>query len=53
MDSEEPLLPGEARPRSKPSDLYIHPNLSNVARADAVATELGLSGNTDRVPRYQ
>jgi hypothetical protein len=35
--------------RSKPDDIFIHPSDSNLARADAVALEMGLSGDTDRV----
>jgi len=57
---EEPLLdeisypltttvPTRPRSKSRPEDILIHPNHSNLARADAVALELGLSGNTDRV----
>lgn len=37
------------RSRSKPDDIFIHPNQSNLARADAVALELGISGDTERV----
>lgn len=39
------------RPRckSKPDDIFIHPTNSNIARADAFALELGLSGQTERV----
>ena len=33
----------------KPAGLFIHPNNSNLARADAVAVELGLHRSTDRV----
>ncbi|KAI0308359.1 hypothetical protein B0F90DRAFT_162270 [Multifurca ochricompacta] len=35
--------------RSKPVGLFIHPNDSNLARADAVAVELGLHGSAERV----
>ncbi|KAG5636594.1 hypothetical protein H0H81_007534 [Sphagnurus paluster] len=51
--SQQPLLerPITTRPRSKskPDDIFIHPAQSNLARADALASELGISGNTDRV----
>ncbi|KAI9455908.1 hypothetical protein BJY52DRAFT_614523 [Lactarius psammicola] len=41
--------PRKARSRTKPAGLFIHPNDSNLARADAVAVELGLHGSTERV----
>ena len=46
-----PLKNVQTRPRSKskPDDIFIHPTNSNIARADAVAQELGISGDTDRV----
>ncbi len=51
--AEEPLLADSGidslnRPRSKarPDSIFIHPNHSNIARADAVAMELGLSSST-------
>jgi hypothetical protein len=28
--------------KTKPADLFIHPNHSNIARADAISVELGL-----------
>lgn len=34
--------------KTKPAGLFIHPNDSNIARADAVAVELGLRGSTER-----
>ena len=37
------------RSRSKPADIFIHPTDSNLARADAAAQQLGVSGDTDRV----
>lgn len=37
------------RSKSKPDDIFIHPAESNIARADAVALEMGLGGETDRV----
>jgi hypothetical protein len=37
------------RGKVKPAGLFIHPNNSNLARADAVAVELGLHRSTDRV----
>ncbi|THV01422.1 copper transporter [Dendrothele bispora CBS 962.96] len=44
------MLPvSRPRSKSKPDDIFIHPNQSNIARADAVAMELGLGGPTDRV----
>ncbi|KAH0838105.1 hypothetical protein J3R83DRAFT_6350 [Lanmaoa asiatica] len=55
---EEPLLGnsfGRRRPigrphlRSKPDNIFIHPNESNLARADAVALELGITGDTELV----
>jgi hypothetical protein len=33
----------------KPAGLFIHPNNSNLARADAAAVELGLHRSTERV----
>jgi hypothetical protein len=39
----------KARARAKPPGLFIHPNSSNLARADAVAVELGLHGSTEHV----
>lgn len=46
-----PLKTVQTRPRSKskPDDIFIHPTDSNIARADAVAQELGISGDTERV----
>ncbi|KAI0066496.1 hypothetical protein BV25DRAFT_1796898 [Artomyces pyxidatus] len=48
--------PYTARPRakskSKPAHIFIHPNESNIARADAVAVEMGLHGSTDRVKSH-
>ncbi|KAI0931633.1 hypothetical protein AcW2_000478 [Taiwanofungus camphoratus] len=40
---------GRPRSKSKPDSIFIHPNESNIARADAVAMQLGLSGDTDLV----
>ncbi|TFK77469.1 hypothetical protein BDN72DRAFT_808307 [Pluteus cervinus] len=37
------------RSRSKPDDIFIHPSDSNIARADAVAIQLGITPSTDRV----
>ncbi len=34
--------------KTKPAGLFIHPNHSNIARADAVAAELGLRSQTER-----
>ncbi|KAF8274274.1 hypothetical protein EI94DRAFT_1714017 [Lactarius quietus] len=41
--------PGMRKVRPKPAGLFIHPNNSNLARADAVAVELGLHGSTEHV----
>ena len=38
-----------SRCKPKPAGLFIHPSNSNLARADAVAVELGLHGSTERV----
>ncbi|KAF8560134.1 hypothetical protein OG21DRAFT_1492535 [Imleria badia] len=54
---EEPLLASferrrpiwRPRARSKPDSIFIHPNESNLARADAVALELGIAGDTKLV----
>lgn len=37
------------RSRSKPTAIFIHPNESNLARADAAAQQMGLTGETERV----
>jgi len=37
------------RSKSKPGDIFIHPNASNVARADAYALQLGLGGETENI----
>ncbi|KAG6380966.1 exonuclease V a 5' deoxyribonuclease-domain-containing protein [Boletus reticuloceps] len=58
VELEEPLLgtsfgrrrpTGRFRARSKPDNIFIHPNESNLARADAVALELGIAGDTELV----
>ncbi|KAJ3527689.1 hypothetical protein NM688_g8097 [Phlebia brevispora] len=41
------------RSKSKPSRIFIHPADSNLARADAVAQQLGLAGDTDLVKGSQ
>ncbi|EIM92618.1 uncharacterized protein STEHIDRAFT_89777 [Stereum hirsutum FP-91666 SS1] len=50
---DKPQHPPSTRPRAKsrckPSSIFIHPNDSNIARADAVAVEMGIHGDTDRV----
>ena len=53
-EHDYPLKKVQTRPRSKskPDDIFIHPTDSNIARADAVAQELGISGDTDRVKGY-
>ena len=43
------MLRSKARGKVKPAELLIHPNNSNLARADAVAVELGLHRSTERV----
>ena len=40
--SYPPPRPNRPRSKSKPDSIFIHPNHSNIARADAVALELGL-----------
>ncbi|KAI9444634.1 hypothetical protein H4582DRAFT_832619 [Lactarius indigo] len=47
--SSPPPAMRKARSRGKPAGLFIHPNESNLARADAVAVELGLHGSTEHV----
>jgi hypothetical protein len=37
------------RSKSKPDHIFIHPAQSNLARADAMAQQLGLSGETEMV----
>jgi len=37
--------------KTKPPGLFIHPNHSNIARADAVAVELGLRAERSQAPR--
>ncbi|KAI0713106.1 hypothetical protein C8T65DRAFT_645493 [Cerioporus squamosus] len=44
-----PTRPNRPRSRSKPDSIFIHPNHSNIARADAAAVQLGLAGDTDLV----
>lgn len=41
----------DARPRSrsKPNNIFIQPNESNIFRADAVALEMGITGDTELV----
>jgi hypothetical protein len=34
--------------KTKPADLFIHPNHSNIARADAISIELGLRCQKER-----
>ncbi|KAI0756405.1 hypothetical protein C8Q80DRAFT_1264467 [Daedaleopsis nitida] len=50
-DSASPYPPRPNRPRakSKPESIFIHPNQSNLARADAAAVQMGISGDTERV----
>ncbi|KAH9081483.1 hypothetical protein EDB83DRAFT_2333007 [Lactarius deliciosus] len=49
LSSSPPSTMRKARSRAKPAGLFIHPNESNLARADAVAVELGLHGSTEHV----
>lgn len=37
--------------KTKPPGLFIHPNHSNIARADAVAVELGRRAERPQAPR--
>lgn len=37
------------RSKSKPTHIFIHPAESNLARADAAALQMGLTGDTERV----
>jgi hypothetical protein len=47
---KSPMRRVKTRPgRPKPSDIFVHPAESNLARADAAAVELGLHGSTERV----
>lgn len=43
------MLPKARGNKVKPAGLFIHPNNSNLARADAAAVELGLHRSTERV----
>ncbi|GLB35795.1 hypothetical protein LshimejAT787_0300830 [Lyophyllum shimeji] len=60
-DLEQPLLERQSelslvtRPRlkSRPGHIYIDPSHSNIARADALASELGISPNPERVQLSQ
>lgn len=53
-----PLLPKERtypktpRSKPKPDDIFIHPTQSNIARADAFAFQMGLTGEADRVQGF-
>jgi len=46
--SSSPPRMRKAYAKTKPAGLFIHPNHSNIARADAVAAELGLRSQTER-----
>lgn len=37
------------RSKSKPTSIFIHPTESNLARADAAALQMGLTGDTELV----
>lgn len=41
------------RSKSKPSNIFIHPADSNLARADAAAVQLGITGDTELVKGNQ
>ena len=47
--SRPTLHASRPRSRSKPESIFIHPNHSNLARADAAAANLGIAGDTERV----
>ena len=47
--SYPPTRSNRPRSKSKPDSIFIHPNHSNIARADAAAVQLGLAGDTDLV----
>ncbi len=53
-DRQYPLKSIHTRPRSKskPDAIFIHPTESNIARADAAALEMGLTGDTELVKGY-
>ncbi|KAJ3806757.1 copper transporter [Lentinula aff. lateritia] len=48
-DTPNHRLPSVRRLKSKPNGIFIHPQHSNLARADAAALQLGLGGPTERV----
>ncbi|KAK7695109.1 hypothetical protein QCA50_002299 [Cerrena zonata] len=52
-DSNSQPFVGRPRSKSKPTSIFIHPNESNVARADAAAQQLGLLGDTELVKANQ
>lgn len=52
LSEERVDLKTRPRSRSKPDDILIHPAQSNFARADAVALQLGLGGETERVQGF-
>lgn len=41
LDSHGHIMNVRSRPRPRPDSIYIHPSESNIARADAIALELG------------
>ncbi|PPQ99944.1 hypothetical protein CVT26_009299 [Gymnopilus dilepis] len=53
-EQSHPLKSFRTRPRSKskPDEIFIHPTESNIARADAVAMEMGIAGETERVQAF-
>ncbi|KAF7436405.1 hypothetical protein PC9H_003238 [Pleurotus ostreatus] len=52
-ESPYPLLPRtRPGPKTRPGGLFIHPNESNIARADAVALELGYASSSSSNPDH-
>jgi len=52
LSQNQQLFKTRPRSKSKPDEIFIHPTESNIARADAVALELGLGGDTERVTSH-
>ncbi|OCH95730.1 hypothetical protein OBBRIDRAFT_499489 [Obba rivulosa] len=49
IETYPPPMSSRPRSRTKPESIFIHPAESNLARADAAAVNLGLSGDTELV----
>jgi hypothetical protein len=49
LSLSSPRRQRRSRSKHKPPGLFIHPSNSNLARADAVAVEMGLRGSTERI----